>query len=232
MRLLEDAVIPNSCVFCGGRLRLEAAPVCPGCAGDLPWVVNSCRRCGSPVAAPLPAGTPCGRCQLEPPPFEAVVAPLEYRFPIDAAIKLFKFHRRLHYAPAFAALLAAAVGRLPQGIDAMLPVPLHWRRQAVRGFNQARELCLPLRRVLGVRIIEQVRRSRATPFQSGLAAADRRRNLRNAFRLRGRIAARHVLIVDDVLTTGATCRQLAKVLREAGVSRVSVLAIARAVTPD
>ena len=102
----------------------------------------------------------------------------------------------------------------------------------MRGFNQARELCKPLRRVLGVRIIDEVSRCHATPSQSGLDAVARQRNLRNAFRVRGRVTAHHVLIVDDVLTTGATCGQLARVLREAGVGRVSVLAVARASTPD
>ena len=232
LRLFEDAAIPNGCVFCGGPLGLDAAPVCPGCVADLPWIANGCARCAAPVPGAPPDGPPCGRCQLEPPPFDAAVAPLHYRFPIDAAIRAFKFHRRLHYAPAFASILAQAADRLPDDIDGLLPVPLHWRRQAMRGFNQARELCAPLQRLLGVRIIEQVSRHRATPFQSGLAAGARRRNLRDAFAVRGRIAARHALIVDDVLTTGATCGQLAEVLREAGVRRVSVLAVARAATPD
>ena len=232
LRRIENAAIPNSCVFCGDRLRLDAAPVCAGCKADLPWIANSCRRCGFPAAAPLPDDVPCGRCQLEPPPFEAVVVPLQYRFPIDAAIKAFKFHRALHYAPAFASILMDAVDRLPAGIDGLLPVPLHWRRQAMRGFNQAREICAPLQRPLGASIIEEVRRCRPTPFQSGLAARARQRNLRGAFAVRGHIAARHVLLVDDVLTTGATCEQLATVLQDAGVARVSVLAVARAATPD
>jgi len=184
------------------------------------------------MPTPLPDGVPCGRCQLEPPPFEAVVAPLQYRFPVDAAIKAFKFHRGLHYAPAFAAILVAAAARLPAGIDGLLPVPLHWRRQVMRGFNQAEEVCGPLRRLLGVRSVEAVRRTRATPFQSGLAGLARRQNLRGAFAVHGRITAGHVLIVDDVVTTGATCGRLADVLRNAGVRRVSVLALARAATPD
>ena len=232
LRQIDAAVMPNICVFCGGRLDLDAAPVCPGCAADLPWIRGSCSQCAAPLPAALAEGPGCGRCQLEPPPFDAAVAPFHYRFPIDAAIKAFKFRRRLHYAPAFAALLAGAANRLPNGIDGILPVPLHWRRQALRGFNQARELCLPLRDVLGAPLIEQVRRRRPTPYQSGLDAAARRRNLRDAFVPRGRLNARHVLIVDDVLTTGATCAQLAKLLRGEGVCRVSVLAVARAATPD
>jgi ComF family protein len=230
--LIENAVIPNGCVFCGDEVDHDATPACGACVADLPWIAHSCKRCGSPVPESLPDGVFCGGCQLEPPPFETVVAPLRYRFPIDAAIKALKFHRALHYAPAFASILAAAADRLPPGIDGLLPVPLHWRRQAMRGFNQAAEICAPLQRLLGVPTINVVRRSRATPFQSGLAAAARRQNLRGAFAVHGLIAARHVLIVDDVVTTGTTCEQLASVLQAAGVRRVSVLAVARAATKE
>ncbi len=224
--------MPNSCVFCGGRLDLDAAPVCDGCYSDLPWIAHSCSRCGCPVAAPLPDGIPCGRCQIAPLPFEVVVTPLHYRFPVDAAIKAFKFHRKLHYGSALASILVDAVPTLPAGIDGLLPVPLHWRRQAMRGFNQARELCAPVQRLLDAHIVEGVGRTRPTPSQSGLDSGARQRNLRTAFRAQGRIAARHVLIVDDVVTTGATCRQLATVLLDAGVGQVSVLAVARAAMPD
>ena len=117
--------------------------------------------------------------------------------------------------------------REPENIDALLPVPLHWRRQAMRGFNQAAEICESLRGLLDVPIINGVTRIRATPYQSGLGAEARRRNLSGAFRVQRRLSARHVLIVDDVVTTGATCERLASALIRAGVERVSVLALAR-----
>ena len=141
---------------------------------------------------------------------------------------MFKFRRRLHYAPAFAHLVSGALHGVPADVDAVLPVPLHWRRQMLRGFNQATEVARPLARQAALALIGNVVRRRATPFQSGLAAAHRRRNLDAAFRVRGRIGARHVLVVDDVVTTGATCRELGRTLLRAGVEKVSVLAIARA----
>jgi ComF family protein len=170
----------------------------------------------------------CASCQQEPPPFTSAVAALRYSFPVDAAIKAMKFRRKLCYVPAFVHLLMMSADKLPAGIDALLPVPLHWRRQALRGFNQAAELCGPLRRQTGIEQINNVVRRRPTPYQSGLAARLRRTNLRRAFAMRGKVRARHVLIVDDVITTGETCRELARVLRDAGVEKVSVLAIARA----
>jgi ComF family protein len=153
-----------------------------------------------------------------------------YSFPVDAAIKALKFRRKMFYAPAFSSLLEASLLRFPGEIDALLPVPLHWRRQAWRGYNQAAELCRHLQRNRGEQLVSNVFRRRSTPYQSGLDARKRRRNLRSAFVVRGEIKARHVLIVDDVITTGETCRQLAKVLLNSGAEKVSVLAIARAVT--
>lgn len=176
----------------------------------------------------LPHGVHCAHCQTNPPPFQAAAAALSYKFPVDAAIKAMKFHRKLHYAPALAHALAIAMQRLPGGIDALLPVPLHWRRQAMRGFNQATELSKPLRRATGIPLLANVLRNRATPFQSVLVAKHRRHNLRSAFSVHGDVTAEHVLVVDDVITTGETCRALASVLLDAGVKNVSVLAVARA----
>ena len=227
-RGVQMAALPNSCAFCGTRLRLPAAPVCDACASDLPWIDKACGRCAAPLAAELPHDVWCADCQQAPPPFTTALAPLSYAFPIDAAIRALKFHRKLYYASVLSDILLQSISRVPQDVDALLPVPLHWRRQARRGFNQAIELCRPICRRTGIAMLQQLVRCRATPYQSGLAAQHRRRNLQAAFNVRGRIRAHHVLIVDDVITTGATCRELASVLLEAGVRRVSVLAVARA----
>jgi len=161
-------------------------------------------------------------------PLASVYAPFEYAFPIDAAIKAMKFKRRLFYAPAFGQLLMQCFDDLPDDMDALLPVPLHWRRHALRGFNQAVEFARPIRDATGLPLITNVARRRHTPYQSGLTAAQRRRNLKSAFEARGKIDYHHVLIIDDVITTGETCCQLAKVLLDAGAKDVSALAIARA----
>ncbi len=192
---------PSRCVFCGQAPQ----PVCPPCRDDLPWL--------DPV--------------FELAPFETAIAPLAYAFPVDAAIKRLKFQCRLSYVNAFALLLRAATGLVPEDVDALLPMPLHWRRQLLRGFNQATEISRGIRRSMALPLVTNVIRRRHTPSQSGLSAAQRRRNLRAAFQVRGPIGSKHVLIVDDVITTGATSRQLANVLLEAGVPAVSVLAIAR-----
>lgn len=228
VRRVEQALFPRCCVFCGAEMRLVPRHVCDGCDRDLVRNQPACRSCALPLAG---SGTDyCGDCQGSRRPFVAVVAPLAYTFPLDAAIKAFKFRRQLFYVPAFVELLRTATQELPTGIDAIQPVPLHRWRKLRRGFNQAREIALPVARELSLPVLDCVHRCRHTPYQSGLPAAARRRNLRGAFAMRRPVDARHVLLLDDVITTGTTCRQIAELLKEHGVPEVSVLALARATT--
>ena len=206
LQAFDDAVMPLRCVFCGTRTLDGERYVCAGCCADLPW-----------GASPPP-----------PRPLTAIVAPLAYEFPLDAAIKELKFKRRLWYGPALAQLACLALDELPGEIDAVLPVPLHWRRQWWRGFNQAQEIARPLAKRLRVPLLGGVRRVRATRPQSGLQAGERVRNLQGAFSATKPCLAQHVLVVDDVMTTGATLRQVARVVLGAGAARVSALVIARA----
>jgi ComF family protein len=203
-----DILAPRSCVFCGVASEADEKNICNACYADLPW--------NEPAISSRPGI------------FECSAAMLRYSYPVDVAIKKFKFGRKLYYGPAFAEVLCAANSFLPKDIDAVLPVPLHWRRKAFRGFNQAMELAMPVARMLGVPIVRGVQRKRATPFQSGLDARERSRNLRRAFSVSGVIPHTHVLIIDDVVTTGATTIQLARALRKSYVKNISVLAIAKA----
>ncbi len=205
--LILDFVLPRSCVFCGVLCEDFEKSICIGCFNDLPW-------CDAPVS-PLPGS------------FECSIAMLHYAFPVDVAIKSMKFGRKLYYLPAFSQVLGVALSSLPEDIDAVLPVPLHWHRKALRGFNQARELAKPIAKVLKVPIVRGVRRTRSTPFQSGLDVAQRARNMRHAFSVGRADPGSHVLIIDDVITTGATTRELAKRLLASGVKKVSVLTVAR-----
>jgi ComF family protein len=207
LQRIERILWPRSCVCCGSRCDADSQAVCLPCLDDLPWRTELCTG----DAAPL----------------DVAAALFEYAFPVDAALKALKFRRRLDYVPAFAALLTRALPHLPEDIDALLPVPLHWRRHLQRGFNQAVELCSDMRSSTGLPVLCNIRRRRATPNQSGLDATARTANLRAAFTVRQLVPARHVLIVDDVITTGATCRELARAARAAGAEKVSVLAVAR-----
>lgn len=210
-RLMErtiDFLAPRHCVFCGVDCEGIEGNLCIGCLEDLPW-------CEPPVS-PVPGK------------LDSVVSVLNYEFPVDVAIKAFKFQRKLYYASAFSEILLLARSIIPSDIDAVLPVPLHWWRKARRGYNQADEISGLLAKSLAVPRIRNVRRRRATPFQSGLDAAERARNLRRAFRVKGSLPYQHILIVDDVVTTGATLESIAVVLKRSGVERVSALCLARA----
>jgi len=229
MRKMSDYLLPRTCVLCG--LRVSEGHFCGGCSSDLPWITAACERCGQPLGAALPEEAFCAACQQRATPFEKAFAPLLYSFPVDSALKALKFNRQVFYAPAFGELIAPLLDNLFPEVDSLLPVPLHRRRHASRGFNQAIELSRPLEKASGLPAITNVCRVRFTPPQTGLQATERRRNMRAAFEVRGSLPFRHPLLIDDVSTTGETCRQLASTVLRAGVERVSVLAVARAASP-
>ena len=225
---LLNRLLPSLCAFCstptGSRL------CCDRCSALLRRNRVACDRCASPLQTA--SGGMCARCQNHPPPYQLAVAPLLYEFPVDAAIKALKFRRHLYYLPVFGDLLARQVAQQFADVDGLVPVPLHRWRHALRGFNQATELCKWIRRTNGLPIVAKAARVRATETQSGLSAEQRRQNLRGAFSISGALEFRHLLIIDDVMTTGATCGQLAKALFAAGAEKVSVLTIARAREAD
>lgn len=203
-----DILAPASCAFCGQYCIAAEHNICAPCLRDLPWTETA--------ASPVPGL------------FTSSIAMLDYAFPVDAAIKALKFDHKLFYGAAFAEILLTCRASLPPDIDALLPVPLHWWRKTRRGFNQSVELAKPLANALGVPIDRCVRRHRPTPPQTGLDARQRAANLRGAFAVRHAIVRQHYLLVDDVLTTGATTEAIAKVLLSAGAPAVSRLTVARA----
>ena len=152
---------------------------------------------------------------------------MRYEFPIDVALKKLKFNRKLQFAPPLAGLLEPVIKQSFPDCDVLVPVPLYRWRHARRGFNQADELCRTLAKATDLPVLLATKRRRATRSQSGLDAAARVKNVRRAFEVDQRLEFRYPLIVDDVMTTGATCNELAKALRRAGAERVGALAVAR-----
>lgn len=225
---IDEALMPRRCAFCGQPLPAAAAQICADCREELPWNRPACMRCAAPLPTELPEGVSCGACRQRPPAWDSAAAPLCWEFPVDAAIRALKFRRRLFYLPAFQSLLLEALPALPAGIDAVQPVPLHRFRRMRRGFNQARELAAPVAEALQVPLCRALLRRRRTRTQSELSAGERRRNLKDAFCLRSAPPGEHVLLVDDVMTTGETLRSAARELRRHGVRRISVLVLARA----
>jgi ComF family protein len=225
---LQRWLLPWRCLLCGDA-GANGVDLCAECAAELPRNTHCCERC----ALPLPISAPmCGRCQRKAPPWDAAWAPFRYTWPLDRLETRFKFSRDL----AAGRVLTTMWQRephppcLPQLI---LPVPLHRRRLRMRGYNQALELARPLARAMGIPCRADIlQRLRHTDAQTGLDAIERRRNLRGAFALReGIVLPSHVVVLDDVFTTGATLSECARLLKRAGIARVDVWALARAPLP-
>ncbi|MDI2141636.1 MULTISPECIES: ComF family protein [unclassified Pseudomonas] len=222
------------CLLCDEPTETET-PLCVACETDLPWLSDQCVTC----ALPLPAtGLTCGGCLKDPPAFEHVVVPWSYGFPVDSLITRFKHNAKWPIGRLLGDVLGQYLQhRFDEGLlrpDALLPVPLANKRLRQRGFNQAAMLARWLGKQLDLPCEENVlRRIQDTSAQQALDAKARKRNLRNAFDLLpdARIQGRHLALVDDVLTTGATAQALARLLMDAGAARVDVYCLARTPKP-
>ncbi|MCC7484209.1 MAG: ComF family protein [Burkholderiales bacterium] len=205
--------MPQSCVVCGAESG--ATPVCGPCDAELPRLRG--RRCAV-CALPLASGTLCGACLDRPPYYAGVEAPFRYEFPVAALIQSLKYGGRLAHARLLATALAAAATR---EVDAAVAMPLAPARLARRGFNQALEIARLACAIRGVRLLGRAcRRIVDTPPQAALPWQERARNVRRAFVCDADLAGMRVAVVDDVMTTGATLNELARVLRRAGAAEV------------
>jgi ComF family protein len=224
------ALLPTQCSLCRGW---GMARLCAACLARFAVAVPRCRRC----AIEVPAGQPeCGACLRDPPPFASAAAAFDYVAPWSHQIARFKFHAGLDLAGVLADRIAAAARTLPARPSLLLPVPLGEARLRERGYNQAWELTRRLGRRLRVRAEPQLLlRLRDTPHQLALPVERRAANVRGAFavepRRRAEIAGQDVALVDDVMTTGATVAELARVLLAAGAARVHVWVAARTPRP-
>ena len=214
--------------MCGATIR-DGTGLCRDCRNELPWLINACIRCARPLYSADPTAT-CGHCQRQPPAFDRAIALFHYRPPIDHLVKRFKFAQELAVGSLLSGLLAARLSRRGGSLPGrILPVPLHPARLRERGFNQATEIARLIGGRLGIAVDDRsCRRKRDTDAQSLLSANARRVNLRNAFTVHRTPDAAHIAIVDDVMTTGHTVNELARVLKQAGVASIEVWVLARA----
>jgi ComF family protein len=211
---------PQACQLCGADS--DRGMLCGPCLEDLPWL--PARRCFQ-CAVPLASGRICGACLDRPPRFDRVEAVFAYRFPVDGLVQACKYGGRL----ALAGLLGGQLARVVTGgVDAIVPMPLAPRRLAERGFNQALEIARPVARTRRLPLLRNACRKVAdTPPQAALPWSERARNIRRAFVCDADLRGMRVAVVDDVLTTGATLNELARVLRKAGAVEVVGWVVAR-----
>ena len=211
------------CVVCG-EAGAQGRDLCAACHAALPWQGPACLRC----ALPLPRTETCGACLQRPPPLTEAHAAFNYAFPLDRLLPRLKFHRDLAAGRVLAQAMAERCTSLVRP-DAILPVPLHRARLRRRGFDQALEVAQPLARALQLPLLDcALIRGKTTTAQSLLDAGARRRNLRGAFEVARAVELPvHVVLVDDVMTTGATLHAAARALLAAGVQRVDAWVCAR-----
>ena len=218
----------SSCVFC---LAPEASyGCCAPCYADLPIIQRGCRLCAASLGGSKEWLDICADClrRKDEPLIENAFSAFHYVHPLRKAFHHFKFNRQLYYAPVMGHLWLRAFHCRPPPFtpDLLLPVPLHPKRLRQRGFNPALELAKPLAAELGLELTDSIcRRIRNTQPQTG--CAHRRMNVRGAFAVTADLRHKSIAILDDVMTTGATLNELARVLKKAGAGHIAAWTLLR-----
>ncbi len=232
--LVLDALMPPRCAACGEPVDRPRA-LCLACWSTLTFIGHPCCAiCGDPFEVAPPGQPVCGDCLAAPPPWRRARSALRYDAASRALVLGFKHGDRLHLGGLLAGWMRLAGAELLADADVLVPVPLHRWRLLARRYNQAAVLAHALGEVAGVPVSDRALvRARPTPSQGQLTRSQRARNVQAAFRVEGRrqleIAGRHVLLVDDVLTSGATAGACTRVLLRAGAASVDLLTLARVV---
>ena len=231
LNTIKNAVFPPVCLFCSDPGH-NGYSLCKGCRNELIDCDHVCMTCGllPSTANKLSAANVCAVCANNPPAWDQLVCGFDY----DAAIAHLVVQQKFH--GSFAALQLAAdlmIERLGKETismpEAILPAPLHKQRLQQRGYNQALELARPLAQTFKLPLLKNViKRRKNTQAQTELSRKKRLANLRGAFQVVAPLPYSHITIVDDVMTTGATAKELTRVLKRAGVQRVDVWVFARA----
>lgn len=236
-RGLVDSLLPAQCMLCHAEVD-EPGRICADCWPGVAFVAEPlCPCCGTPFAIPVPDGLVCGACLRKPPRFRRARAAFVYAGGGRELVLRFKRGDRTDLAPGLAGLMRHAGAALLADCDVIAPVPLHPRRLWSRRFNQAALLAQALGRSSGKPVrLDLLERQRATRSLGHAGRAERRRILAGAIRVAPRraaeVAGRHVLLIDDVLTTGATASACCRALLQAGAVSVDVLTLARVVRPE
>jgi ComF family protein len=222
--------LPQRCELCAGVSGTEL--VCSPCMRDLPWLPSACPVC----ALPTSGGSVCGHCLNDPPAFNATIAAFSYAFPIDRLIHSLKYQGRLALAEWCADAILARRERAAAGISArphrLIALPLAVERQRQRGYNQALEIARVIGARTGIPLLPRgLLRVRATPPQAALPWSERAKNVRGAFACDLDLSGLTVAVVDDVMTTGASLVEAAKILKASGAASVENWVVARTLPP-
>jgi ComF family protein len=236
-RTVLDAVLPPRCLKCGAILS-AAQGLCPDCWRKLTWLgAPCCACCGQPFPFESGEDSLCGACLQRRPAYDRARAVFRYDDESRDLVIGLKHADRTESVPALAGWMSRAGAALLESAELIVPVPLHWTRLATRRFNQAGLLAQAIGRNAGLPVLpEALGRRRATRSQGHLGRLARFRNVKGAIAVSERYATavthRRILLIDDVITTGATVESAAKALISAGARTVDVLALAKVTRAD
>ena len=231
---LGNHILPTHCLLCQATLFGDL--VCDGCLYGLPWLQqheHSCRQCALALES---SADFCGHCLNAPPAFSRTIIPFCYEYPVSALIHRFKYRGKLTPGKLLGNFLAEHIRHSATQADwlapdLLIPTPLHWARRWRRGFNQAEVLGQYVSRATGIPLQTALVRRRRSLSQKVLSRAERQKNLREAFTLSAnaqqKIIGKRIALIDDVVTTTATVREISKLLIDAGAQDVQVWALAR-----
>lgn len=217
--------LPYTCCLCQAICQKEQNDICTTCEQVLHFQFSICIICNREINND--ELTLCGTCIKKPPSFDTTTCIGPYHKELRYLVTQFKFHEKLFIGKLLSKILIKKLSAsfLP---ECLIPVPLHPKRLSERGYNQSLEIALSLSKYLSIPIDKKLcQRLRYTAPQSKLRGEDRRKNVKNAFILREKCKYKHVAIVDDVLTTGQTVEEVAKLLKQHGVKKVEIWCLAR-----
>jgi ComF family protein len=237
LAFLMKLLVQPACPVCYAPVGDDDG-LCAACWLDVDFITGPvCRMTGLPIPFDLGDETISPLARANPPPYDKARAAFAYKGSGAALVKRMKFGDRPELAQILARLIYSRTGDVLPRHALLVPVPLHRRRLVWRRFNQSAEICRHLAALTGQSMaLQAIARIRPTPRQIGLTRAGRKRNLRGAFAVpenqKHRLKGRAVVIVDDVLTTGATVEAMARILRRAGAAPIYVVTAARVVLPE
>lgn len=220
--------IQKQCLLCRCAIdeNSKVFGLCSYCLNAFPAFSPNCQQCGDPTARLLPA---CGECLRAPPYYDHTVCFTRFSRDIQYLIHQLKQQHDLAVRRCLADSLVQAMQQADLALDAIIAVPMHWRRAFIRGNNHSALLASYIAKKLAIAYLPKaVKKVRHTRNQRGLAARERSRNLRNAFYCQENVQGLHIGIIDDVMTTGSTMNEIAKALKQAGAAKVSAIAVAKA----
>lgn len=230
---LLDLIFPRQCVICGGSVAAGERFLCWQCVAHLPFVqFPFCSHCGDPVDGRVDRTFRCYSCAVSEPAFDRARSAVRYRGPVRELLQSFKYGHAAWLAEDLANLLVRCLEAQfsDLDVDVVSAVPLYHARARERGYNQSHLLAVALARQIRKPLIPRLlKRNRRTETQTHLTLEQRKANVKGAFTVRNPewVPGLRVLLVDDVMTTGATVNECARVLKQAGAARVYVVTVAR-----